>query len=356
MSRGFGGGTGGGTDFNPGGFNPANFNPGGFNPGKPAASRAQTTAGRTQFTAGRTAASTSQGSYAPVMPPSRGGASVAPSGFAPPGPPGYPQGTARAPLNPCCGGGYCGDDYTDKDGRLKEQSWSYVGEGSGTHEYVPNYVYVGKGAGAWVVDEKPVNKSGQMWLWGCGAVMCFAVVAGLTWVALSLFSGDMKSEQIPGLAGTQATFAHLSPTIQHHGGNIGRGIQHHGGNIGKGIKEAAHKTGEGLSHLHEKAKPHMNFVGDRISHHAGNAWSKSKEHAGNAGDWAKDKANEHGDTVKQHATKIGSDAHRVVKAGVSAGHEEARTAVLKGHSTSEAPATEESDAVPTTEKPAAHAP
>lgn len=328
-----------GTDFNPGGFNPQGFNPG-------------TSYARNTGSAGRTAGmSQSQafqgtGGYAPTMPLSRGGATVQPPLGSqlsqPPRPP---------PMAGCCGGGYgVYDDSADQNGSVKEQSWMYVGEGGGTHEYVPSYVYVGKGSGAWVVDEKQVPKSGQMLLWGCGALLCFVLTAGITWLVLALVSGDVKPEELPGL-----TPEHQA-AIKHHSGVIGGHIATGSGHVGNGISTAAGKAGEGISHLHEKAKPHLNYAGERIKHHAGNAWSNTKQGAGNAADWSKHQYDKHHETVKGHAQKIANDAldkskelaakgGAATKAGVQAGHEKWQTHGTEEAEEEEVPAEEPATSV-----------
>jgi len=178
----------------------------------------------------------------------------------------------------------CMDDVQPQ--LIQEQQWTYVGAGRGTHHLVPEYVYVGNGAGSWAREEKyfPDPRSYRcLWILAGLASFCLALLISIGLAALLSQSG-------------------VGDWLSH----AGHHVHGHLSNAGTHIGNAAHA-------LHGHIKKHAPGVIEHVkngagvvAHHVGNAaktvHGKVKEHA--PGVW------EH---VKNHSVAAGHAIHGAVK-------------------------------------------
>jgi len=181
--------------------------------------------------------------------------------------------------------GICDDEGVT----VAEQQWTFVGQGRGSHNCVPQYVYAGEGVGAWAREERYFvdtrAKDRARCLQTAAGILCCLLLFALS-IALVVHLYNNGVPEWLEVFGKHAHH-HLSNAGQHLG-NAARVVHghvvHHGGNAVNAIKK------------------HAPGVWEHVKHHATNAANVVKEHG--PGVW------EH---VKNASVAVGSAAHGAIR-------------------------------------------
>lgn len=200
----------------------------------------------------------------------------------------------------------CGLDTNCLDaGQIAEQQWTHVGEGRGTHQFAPTYIYAGEGAGSWIREEKFFpNQHRNNCLWVLAGLCCCLLVLVPIVVLLIDHGGDLMG-----------TAQHVHKRVSDHLGNaadhVNNGVSTiagHVSNAAQAVHSAVKENAPGvLDGLKTHAGKAAEAVNGAVKEHAPGLLEKAKNgaqtvasHAGNAAKAAHDAAKEHGPRVVEH--------------------------------------------------------